>query len=421
MNPAVLFSSILITVTEISLLAAISEQIIFQGEHSTLAIFSYALTTILLLQVLVSIVVYKHKSVDKLKVSWLFTPCAMLFCFALLAERDLNRMLTLGDAAGVSLGIFNIAAALLSLLVIGPIFGLFAQRNSLKKLFADMRLSTIATVIIAALMFGIIGVLVFIGFYTKIIPPIEYYPPMLGILFILVVFVSGARTILKSWQPVHGVISIAVLFVFCLLITFGFFTLNKSTCNDEPVRYPLNASLLVTLFSTEDPLFLQHRGVDWERLRKAVRETVTKGTLKRGGSTLTMQLAKVCYLSPQKTVLRKFEQIITGLLLEQKFSKSELLFQYLENVPFAPTVTGLYAASAYFYAVKPADLTPAQELILVQTIFDPSDFNPHTRQASHTVALRAAVIKGLGRRYCQKMVSTLVAISDIKVESKKCR
>jgi len=420
MNPSVLFSSTLITITEISLLAAISEQIIFQGEQSTLTTFSSALTAILLLQAVFSVVVHKRKFFGKFKVSWLFAPCALLFCFALLAERDLNRLLTLGDESGVSLGIFNIAAALLSLLLIGPIFGSFAHRNSLNKLFAGIRPPTIATVILIALIFGIIGGLLFVRFSTKIILPLEYHPSMLGILFILLVLVSGTRTILKSWQPAHGVISTAILSVFMLLITFGFFTLNKSTCNDEPVRYPLNASLLVTLFSTEDPLFLQHRGVDWERLRKAVRETITKGTLKRGGSTLTMQLAKVCYLNPQKTVLRKVEQIITALLLEWKFSKSELLLQYLENVPFAPNITGLFSASAHFYAVQPVDLTSAQELILVQTIFDPSDFNPHARQVSHTVALRAAVIKGLGRRYCQKLVSSLVAKPDIEVVSKKC-
>jgi monofunctional biosynthetic peptidoglycan transglycosylase len=213
------------------------------------------------------------------------------------------------------------------------------------------------------------------------------------------------------------------LFAVVLFGTLGsaFVSLQKSSCSEEISPYEISSTFIVDLLSAEDPLFFQHGGIDFHRLRQAVRETLSTEKFGRGGSTISMQLAKVCYLSQEKTLFRKASQIWIGAILEHRHNKAEILYRYLESVPFAPSIVGLQAASEHFYGVPPAQLNREQETSLVKTIFNPAEFGPNTQGDPQAGRLRSAVIRGLGRRYCVSFRRNFLETPDIKVVFKPCQ
>lgn len=176
------------------------------------------------------------------------------------------------------------------------------------------------------------------------------------------------------------------------------------------------AHLLLHLLAAEDPLFVHHRGVDAHRLRMAAQETLRTGRYGRGGSTISMQLAKLCSLSQEKRALRKIQQILLAWWLELRYSKAELLQRYLAAVPFAPQVRGFSAAAQHYFATPLASLTPEQGLQLVLTVYDPGAFQPHTVPVSREVMLRRAVIRSRARAHCTMMLPKRDFL-DLRAES----
>src|SRR5262249_51323328 len=153
--------------------------------------------------------------------------------------------------------------------------------------------------------------------------------------------------------------------------------------------------LIEQLFVSEDPIFLYHRGIDCKRVRDVIRETIERKAFGRGASTIAMQLAKVLYLSYDKTLFRKAQQFALAVLMELHYSKDEILAAYLESIPFGEGTTGIQAASRTFFHREPADLSPEQSRVLVVTIPDPALFNPsmtvmpkQPRFASYTITAR---------------------------------
>jgi membrane peptidoglycan carboxypeptidase len=113
----------------------------------------------------------------------------------------------------------------------------------------------------------------------------------------------------------------------------------------------------------------------------------------RGGSTITMQLAKICTLYPDKTITRKIQQMAVALVLERQLSKREILANYLNQLPFGHGVLGINEASQYYFNKKINELTKDEELSLVVSLYDPASYNP-SLPMSHEVKMRKAVIKG---------------------------
>ena len=167
----------------------------------------------------------------------------------------------------------------------------------------------------------------------------------------------------------------------------------NSKCGDPPPFPEVSQLLVEYLLLAEDPRFPIHTGVDLHRLRMAVNEALSNGKEGRGGSTITMQLAKVCYLYPEKTLLRKLKQIVTAWRLERRYSKRELLSLYLSSVPFGNGVIGINRASEIYFKKPPSMLTPEEDLALVLTIYAPGNYNPAISMNSE-VNIRKSILKG---------------------------
>ncbi len=132
------------------------------------------------------------------------------------------------------------------------------------------------------------------------------------------------------------------------------------------------------LIAIEDRRFRSHYGVDPIGLGRAMLENVKEGRIVQGGSTLTQQLAKNLFLKPDRTLERKFQEMVLALWLETKFSKDEILQLYLNRVYFGSGATGIEKAAQAYYQKSATDLSLMEAATLAGVLKAPSNLSPAT-------------------------------------------
>lgn len=127
----------------------------------------------------------------------------------------------------------------------------------------------------------------------------------------------------------------------------------------------------------EDTGFYTHDGVDFAELWIALGDALSSFELPRGASTITQQLAKNLYLSESYNPLRKVKEILVAKRLERQLGKKRILELYLNIIEWGDGIFGIAAASAYYFGVAPAELTPEQSAFLAAIIPNPRTvYNP---------------------------------------------
>ncbi|MCB9550634.1 MAG: transglycosylase domain-containing protein [Myxococcales bacterium] len=121
----------------------------------------------------------------------------------------------------------------------------------------------------------------------------------------------------------------------------------------------------------EDGGFYRHGGVSLLHLRGSLIRNLERGRFARGGSTITMQLARNLFLTRKKTLARKLEEVILTWLLEREFNKDELMTLYLNVVEFGPEVFGIGDAAVHYFGKPPIALRPGQIAWLVRLLPNP--------------------------------------------------
>jgi penicillin-binding protein 1B len=164
----------------------------------------------------------------------------------------------------------------------------------------------------------------------------------------------------------------------------------------RPVHFAeIPPAVIQALLSTEDKRFFFHPGFDPFRLVKALSVNLRRGRLEQGGSTLTMQLARKLYLDPEKTWVRKLQELIIAEVLEFKLSKKQILEQYMNRVYFGRetgiNVTGFGAAAEHYFARPLSELSVAEAAMLAGIVQRPSYFDP-LRHPERTRARRNRVL-----------------------------
>jgi len=166
----------------------------------------------------------------------------------------------------------------------------------------------------------------------------------------------------------------------------------------EPVDVStLPAHVGQAFIAIEDRRFYYHSGLDPWGMGRAVVRNIRAGRTREGGSTITQQLAKTSFLSPDRTFTRKAQEALIALWLEARLSKSQILSRYLSNVYFGDNVYGLRAAARHYFNVDPEDLTLAQAAMLAAVVNAPTRLAP-------TRNLDAA--RGRARVVLQEMVES---------------
>jgi penicillin-binding protein 1A len=126
----------------------------------------------------------------------------------------------------------------------------------------------------------------------------------------------------------------------------------------------------------EDRRFYDHFGIDVIGLGSVALESISAGRLTRGASTITQQVAKNLFLSPDQTAERKIQEAILSLWLEQNYSKDEILELYLNRVFFGNNATGVEAASQVYFGKSARNLSLGEAAMLAATVQSPSRVNP---------------------------------------------
>ena len=144
-----------------------------------------------------------------------------------------------------------------------------------------------------------------------------------------------------------------------------------------PVRFEkIPRYLIDAVVAVEDDQFWNHAGIDFYALLAAAYEVATTGRKTRGGSTITMQVARNFFLSPEQTYTRKFNEILLALKIESEFSKEKIMELYLNKIFLGHRAYGISAASQVYYDKPLQDLTLAQAAMIAGLPKAPSKYNP---------------------------------------------
>lgn len=147
-------------------------------------------------------------------------------------------------------------------------------------------------------------------------------------------------------------------------------------------RYPISINdmpdyVYHAVVAVEDGRFYEHSGIDLWGIMRAMVTNLKAGRMVEGGSTLTQQLVKVIYLSPERKLKRKIKEVIIAYKLDKELTKEQILELYLNQVNFGRGAYGIQAAAINYFGKKVQDLTIAEAAMIAGIPKGPSIYAPH--------------------------------------------
>jgi monofunctional glycosyltransferase len=152
----------------------------------------------------------------------------------------------------------------------------------------------------------------------------------------------------------------------------------------------VSMNLKRALVAAEDARFLSHEGFDWEGIENALEKNLKKGKIVAGGSTISQQLAKNLFLSGERSVLRKGQETILTVMIEQFWSKRRILEIYLNVVEWGDSEFGVEAAARRYFNTSAARLSAWQAARLAAMLPKPRWYETHP--GSRSLAKRTGII-----------------------------
>ncbi|MFO1149628.1 MAG: penicillin-binding protein 1C [Alsobacter sp.] len=179
--------------------------------------------------------------------------------------------------------------------------------------------------------------------------------------------------------------------------------LRAFTTSDGRWRLPVSTAevdprFLAMLQDFEDRRFLRHPGVDPLALLRAAGQALRQGRIVSGGSTLTMQVARLLEPREERSLAAKLRQVVRAVQLERRYSKAEILDMYLALAPYGGNVEGLRAATLTYFGKEPRRLSPGEAALLVALPQSPEarrpDRSPVAAQAARDRVLARLAAHG---------------------------
>ena len=152
----------------------------------------------------------------------------------------------------------------------------------------------------------------------------------------------------------------------------------------------ISVHLKRAVIAAEDANFTEHDGVDWDAIEKAYEQNLRRGKVVRGGSTISMQLAKNLFLTGERSYLRKAQELAITYMLEAVMSKRRILEIYLNVAEWGNGVFGAEAAARHYYGVSAAQIGPLQAANLAAMLPRPRHYDAN--RGSPALARRAAIV-----------------------------
>ena len=239
----------------------------------------------------------------------------------------------------------------------------------------------------------------------------RFLASMLLLFTLLLLWLAITAPLSKSLQPIAPP-------RITLLASDGTPIARNGAIVDKPVDVSTLPPHVVQAFlSIEDRRFYSHWGIDPRGLARAAWSNAFGSGITQGGSTITQQLAKFTFLTPERSLTRKAREMLIAFWLEGRLTKDEILERYLSNVYFGDNVYGLRAASLHYFYRQPERLTLSQASMLAGLVQAPSRLaptkNPERAAKRARLVLRAMVANGVITQ--QKADATPVARLDVRV------
>lgn len=194
---------------------------------------------------------------------------------------------------------------------------------------------------------------------------------MKKVIFFILGFLSltgSAVAALWLWLPTEKEIK------GCLTTRMYQVELCPGSKNYVPLKQ-ISTYLQKTIILTEDSNFYNHKGFDWGSIEKNAREGWETGSFKKGGSTITQQLAKNMFLTAERTFIRKALEAIITDRIEHTLTKKEILERYLNVVEFGKDIYGVKAAAKYYFKKAPAELDVVESAFLAMVLPNPIKYS----------------------------------------------
>lgn len=154
--------------------------------------------------------------------------------------------------------------------------------------------------------------------------------------------------------------------------------------NDVPVR------VIDAFLSAEDDKFFEHKGVDYWGVTRAMFANFKAGKVVQGGSTITQQVAKSLLLSSERSITRKLKDFILAQRIEEKLTKKEILYLYLNQVYLGGGYYGVKAAARGYYNKELKDMSVAESAMLAGLLVAPGKYSPYVN--SHAAKMRQGYV-----------------------------
>jgi len=155
------------------------------------------------------------------------------------------------------------------------------------------------------------------------------------------------------------------------------YDLNKNIDRTIVPLSQISPNIQNATIAMEDSSFYQNPGVVWTSIMRAFLADITSRDLGQGGSTLTQQVVKQTILSGDKTITRKFKEIILALKLTRMLSKEQILELYLNQAPYGGSIYGVEEASQQFFGIPASQMTVPQAAYLTALLSAPTYYSPY--------------------------------------------
>lgn len=150
------------------------------------------------------------------------------------------------------------------------------------------------------------------------------------------------------------------------------FTENRETVSLDQIPLHVQEAFV----AVEDQRFFEHTGIDPRSILRALYRDIVARSASEGGSTITQQLAKNVFLSPEKSILRKTEEVLIALNLEHRYSKEEILEMYLNRIYFGHGAHGVQAAAQLYFGKSIEEVTVEEGALLASLPKAPNNYSP---------------------------------------------
>lgn len=157
----------------------------------------------------------------------------------------------------------------------------------------------------------------------------------------------------------------------------------REAINEKIKAMPMYVSISViprpmqqAVIATEDRRFYEHGAIDPIGIMRAMMVNFNSGETLEGGSTISQQVVKNVFLSHERTLTRKIQELVLSILLERNYTKDEILEIYLNSAYFGANATGIEDACRIYYGIPCDKLTLAQSSMLAGLLQAPTYYNP---------------------------------------------